>query len=253
MSDAKLKARISAVDGLSPVLKRINFGSKIARKSLMDLANRTQGLMDRVGKPLAIFGGGAAIAGLVAGTNGVIGINSQFEKFGATLEVIEGSAAKAQGALKWVQDFASKTPYDLAGVNEAFVRLKAYGIDPTKGALMAAGNAAAAMGKPLMQSVEALADAMTGENERLKEFGITAKKIGNQIAYLWVENGKQMGAKALAGNQAQIQAVIQGIWNRRFGGAMDKLSTTWEGLTSNLGDQWTKFARMVARPGCSTR
>ena len=32
------------------------------------------------------------------------------------------------------------------------------------------------MGKPVLQAVEAISDAITGENERLKEFGIKGSK-----------------------------------------------------------------------------
>jgi hypothetical protein len=38
------------------------------------------------------------------------------------------------------------------------------------------------MGKDMMQMIEAVADASTGEFERLKEFGIKASKQGDQVA-----------------------------------------------------------------------
>jgi len=64
------------------------------------------------------------------------------------------------------------TPYPTE-VTDAFVKLKAYGIDPQAGALLAAGNAASAMGKGLNQAVEAIADAQTelaeGSNPQAKE------------------------------------------------------------------------------------
>jgi predicted phage-related tail protein len=51
------------------------------------------------------------------------------------------------------------------------------------------------MGKPLMQTVEAIADAMTGQNERLKEFGIKAEAIKgtNRIIYEYTDkHGRQI-------------------------------------------------------------
>lgn len=99
---------------------------------------------------------------------------AQFEQYQIMLENMEGSAGAAKKSFDWVKSFAQTTPYELADVMESFVRLKAYGIDPMDGSLRAMGDAAAGMSKPLMAAVEAVADAMQGENERLKEFGITA-------------------------------------------------------------------------------
>jgi hypothetical protein len=198
---------------------------------------------------LALGFGGLFALGAGAGLSQFISVNSEFEKFGTVLETVLGSADKAKSSLAWISEFAAKTPYDLAGVTEAFVKLTSYGIKPIDGALLSAGNAAAAMGKPLNQAVEALADAMTGENERLKEFGITTEKIGKRIKYNWVENGKQMTAFAEKNSRKQIEAVITGIWNRQYKGAMDKLSTTWEGMTSNLGDQWARFMLKIGDAG----
>src|SRR5690606_25347562 len=106
-----------------------------------------------------------------------------------------------------------------------------------------------AMGKPLMQAVEAVAGAITGENERLKEFGIRASKVGSKIVYEYSHNGKTSRADGQAGNRAQIQATLEAIWNQKYSGAMDKLSGTWGGMMSNLSDQWTRFANMVMQSG----
>lgn len=87
----------------------------------------------------------------------------------------------------WVSDFAAKTPYELAQVNAAFVKLRAYGLDPRNGLLKTLGDTSAAMGKPIMQSVEAIADAITGENERLKEFGIKGSKKKGLVTYEYTD------------------------------------------------------------------
>lgn len=239
-----LKAIISAVDKITPTLKGIQRSVRLTGKTIKDVSRASSQLLSSVGISSAALGGGLAFA-----VKKVVDVSASFEKYLTILEVIEGSSEKARQSMDWVQDFAVKTPFELAQVTDAFVKLKAYGIDPQKGALEAAGNASAAMGKDVMQAVEALADAMTGENERLKEFGIKAEKQGEQIVYTWVENGKTMAAKAKASSKEQIESVIKGIWNRRYGGAMDKLSGTWTGIWSNLMDQVTKFQKMIGDAG----
>lgn len=239
-----LKAIISAVDKITPTLKGIQRSVRLTGKTIKDIGRSSSQLLAGIGLSSAALGGGLAFA-----VKKVVDVSAEFEKYRTILETIEGSSEKARQSMDWVQDFAVKTPFELAQVTDAFVKLKAYGIDPQAGALDAAGNAAAAMGKDVMQAVEALADAMTGENERLKEFGIKASKQGEQIVYTWTENGKTMAAKAKASSKEQIEAVIKGIWNRRYGGAMDKLSGTWTGIWSNLMDQVTKFQKMIGDAG----
>nr|DAP54408.1 MAG TPA: tail tape measure [Caudoviricetes sp.] len=186
-----------------------------------------------------------------AGVKSIIDTSAEFERYETVLGTIEGSSEKARAAMDWVADFAKRTPYELSEVTEAFVKLKAYGLDPMKDGLMQTlGDTAAAMGKPVMQMVEAIADAVTGENERLKEFGVKASKKGGQIAYSFTDSeGKQQTLQASADNRAEIQATLQTIFNQKYKGAMDKLSNTWEGLTSNLADNWQSLKREIGKAG----
>lgn len=178
---------------------------------------------------------------------------SEFERYETILTTLEGSAEKAKKSMAWISDFAARTPYEMNEVTDSFVKLKAYGLDPLKdGLLNSLGDTAAAMGKPVMQVVEAIADAVTGENERLKEFGIKASKIKgtNFTEYSYTDkNGKQQLAKVESNNRAMIQATLQTIWNEKYGGAMNKLSGTWEGMMSNLSDQWSRFKLLIAQSG----
>jgi hypothetical protein len=195
----------------------------------------------------------AAIAGAGLGyffKKNFIDVASEFEKFKTILETTEGSAAGADKAMKWVSDFAAKTPFELAEVTEAFVKLRAYGLDPTNGLLQTLGDTGAAMGKPIMQAVEAIADAVTGENERLKEFGIKGSKKGGQITYEYTDKAGQQRTKTVdAENRKMIESTLSTIWNEKYGGAMDKLSGTWAGMVSNVKDQWARFANNTMNAG----
>ncbi|MCW8918907.1 MAG: tape measure protein [Gammaproteobacteria bacterium] len=247
-----LKAVLSAVDRVSGPLKRINRGLRRNRKAWGDVGKTGSDVLGRIrgmlGPGGALLGAGG-LAGVALGVRKVINTSAEFERLQAVLETVEGSGAKARESLKWVQGFSESTPYQLNEVSEAFVRLRTYGVDAMDGSLRAAGDAAAAMGKPIMQAVEAMADALTGENERLKEFGIKASVAGDQITYSWSENGKTMVAIADKNNRALIQKTIAGIWNRRYGGAMDKLSSTWSGIWSNIQDAQARFFLAIGEAG----
>lgn len=190
----------------------------------------------------------AAAIGTGAAIGGIISVTAKFEQFQIMLEGIEGSAEKAKQSMAWVRQFAKTTPYELDQVMEAFVQLKAYGIDPIGGALAAAGDAAAGMSKPLMQAIEALADAQTGEFERLKEFGIRARVEHNRVAFTYMKNGKEIRREVTA-NAAAMRDAITGIWSDRFGGMMERQSKTFSGMISNLKDGWTDFLLRVGQAG----
>lgn len=204
------------------------------------------------GKLGSIVGWGTGIGLGVGGwlAHSFINTAAEFEKYQATLEVIDGSSATAKASFGWIEKFAIKAPYELGDITKAFVKLKSYGIDPTQGALQSVADATAVMNIPLLQGVEALADTLIGQNARLKEaFGIDADIKGDKIFYRWMENGKPMRAFANKNNQAQIEGVVTGILNRKFQGGADKIAKTWDGMLSNLADYWGKFQRLVMSNG----
>lgn len=224
-----------------------------------ELVRRYEQSLDRVNKRLTKF---AETAGRVAGVatttlatgfgllgRSVVQTSAEFETYQATLETIEGSADKARQSLDWIAEFGKTTPYEVSQVTEAFVALKAYGIDPiANDALRTLGDTASAMGKPLMQAVEAFADAATGEFERLKEFGIRAKQQGDKVTFSWTQNGQEM-TETVKKNSNDIRAFLLETMGDRFAGAMDRQSRTWTGMMSNLSDTWTDFKRRIGDAG----
>ena len=174
---------------------------------------------------------------------------ADFERFQTILETVEGSSTKAKRSMDWISRFATRTPFEMDEVTDAFVKLRAYGLDPTGGLLRSLGDTASAMGKPIMQAVEAIADAVTGENERLKEFGIKARTKGDTITYEYTVKGETKTARADARNRAEIQRVLTGIFDSKFAGAMEKQAATWSGMMSNMSDQWLRFRLLVMRSG----
>ena len=204
-----------------------------------------------LGRPLAALGAYAGGGALLRGIGGFVETASTFETLEATLKTLEGSGGKARESMAWVRDFTRRTPYELGQVSEAFVRLRAYGMDPTSGLLRDLGDTASAMGKDVMQAVEAIADAVTGENERLKEFGIKARTDGDTVTYEYTDlaTGEARTATADKRNRAQIQRVLRGIMAANYGGAMGDRMETFEGMMSNLRDRWTEFQFMVMDSG----
>ncbi len=215
---------------------------------MMERLNRTANRLGTgIGRSIR-WGAAGAGAGIAALGVSIFRTGSKFEQFQAVLEGTEGSASAAKSAMSWVEKFAKRTPYELDQVMESFVQMKAYGIDPMNGALESLGNAASGMNKGLLQAVEMLADAQTGEFERLKEFGVRAKQQGEKVTLTYTKAGKDVTVTANK-SAADIQKALLGIFDERFKGQMKRQSTTMSGILSNLKGMASGFSLKVANAG----
>ncbi|HPA82407.1 MAG TPA: tape measure protein, partial [Thermoanaerobaculales bacterium] len=179
---------------------------------------------------------------------GVAGASSKFESWRVQLETLLGSTEKAQKALDWLTEFSDKTPFALGQVIDAFTRLTAQGVDAGK-VLESLGNAAAGMQKPLMQVAEAFIDASVGEFERLKELGVRAGTVGKQIVFEYQTSSGEVKRIATENSRATIQATLEAIWSERYGGAMDRFQSSWQGMVSNLKTIWELFVKSIGDAG----
>ncbi len=181
----------------------------------------------------------AVLSGIRTLTNGIRGLTGSIFRAGTTaenlkaqLETITGSVASAEAVYQQVTQFARTTPFDLEAVTRAYVSLANRGIKPTNELLTQLGDLAASQGKPLQQVMEAVLDAMVLENGRLKEFGIKAKKSGEQVTFTF--KGVQ---KTVAATEGEILKAIAGF-SKLDGvmGGMNRRAKTTQGQLSNLTD-----------------
>jgi hypothetical protein len=100
------------------------------------------------------------------------------------------------------------------------------------------------MGKDLDQLIEAVADATTGEFERLKEFGIKAKSEGDNVSFTF------RGVTTTVGkNAAEIEKFLIDLGQNNFAGAMAEQMGTLNGIISNAKDAIASFFLTVAEMG----
>lgn len=172
--------------------------------------------------------------------------NADMQRLSAQLEVATGSTSAAATAMKDLQNFAAETPFTLGQVVEGFIKLKNLGLDPSIGAMRSFGNTSAAMGKDVMQFIEAVADAATGEFERLKEFGIKASKEGDKVKFTF-----QGVTTTVQNNAAAITSYLRSLGDENgvFAGSMAKQMETIGGKLSNLEDAASRFATALGALG----
>ena len=185
-----------------------------------------------------------ALVSVTAGLTKLVGVTREFDKLSAGLVTATGSAKGAKESFDAIQDFAANTPYDLAQVTDSFVKLVNFGLNPSQRALTSYGNTSSALGKDLNQMIEAVADASTGEFERLKEFGIKASKEGDKVKFTF------RGVTTEVGNNArEIEEHLIKLGETNFGDAMANRMSTLDGALSNLGDAWDKLFLNISQSG----
>lgn len=227
----KLEGGFKKADGGA---KSLQGSIKQANSSLGSFASSVKGVL----APLL------SVAAAIGAMRKLVDVQRQFDVLNAGLITATGSAENAAIAFDALQQFASKTPYDLNQATKAFTQLVNLGLTPSEQALTSYGNTASALGKDLSQMVEAVADATTGEFERLKEFGIKAKQEGDKVSLTF-----QGVTTNIGNNAAEIEQYLIGLGENQFAGAMAARMATLDGAISNLADTWDNTFRLVAASG----
>lgn len=213
-------------------------------KRIADIERRGSdfgGAMSAMAKAVAGAIAAISVANLV---NELVAVQRQTDVMTASLKTLTGSQEGAAKSFEMLKEFAASTPYDLEQVVGAFTKLKSMGLDPSQAALTSYGNTASAMGKSLNQMVEAVADAATGEFERLKEFGIRARQEGDKVTFTF------QGVSTTVGKSAgEITQYLQSIGDVNFAGAMADRMATLDGAISNLEDSYRDLFRAVNESG----
>lgn len=215
--------------------------SGVEGKTGISLSGMTAGAAVAAGSVAAVA---ALAAGMAALGSKVFEVSKHFQSLRASLITVTGSAANADKQFAVIKDFASTTPYQVDQATEAFIKLKALGLDSSTKSLTSYGNTASAMGKDLNQMIEAVADATTGEFERLKEFGIKSKTVGDNVQFTF------RGVTTTVKKDAQeIQDYLLALGDTQFAGAMQMQMDTIGGAVSNLADRWDAFLLRIGEGG----
>lgn len=214
------------------------------RRYNTELSNQGGILQTLGGHVGALVGAMAASFSVLAGMQKLVDVTREFDKINAGLITATGSIEKSKVAFAVIQDFAAKTPYDLAQVSEGFIKLVNFGLNPSERALKSYGNASSALGKDLNQMIEAVADAATGEFERLKEFGIKSKVEGDNVSFTFRGITETVGK-----NAKEIEEYLIKLGEVNFGDAMANRMATLDGAMSNLGDAWDKLFLTISNSG----
>lgn len=191
-------------------------------------------------------GGWFAAMGVSSFGRDVFNTVAGIEKMRASLVTMTGSVEGANEAWEQMREFAKTTPFELEQSVQAFIRMKGMGLDPTEESMRAFANTAAATGKDLMQMVEAVADAATGEYERLKEFNIKSSAQGDEVAFTF-----QGVTTTIKNSSEEIVRYLENIGNTTFSGAAIAQVDTLGGKLNNLGDRVDTLYAAIGEAGAT--
>lgn len=260
-----IKRTVAAVDNLSAHTQRAT-GRMNALESVRGIAGSvTSGITGTTGAVMGLGAGIAKWGSIATATIGAVGFGfnrlfvgtaAAFEKYRTQLEVLEGSSDKAQQAMNWVSKFATDTPFEIDGVMQSFVKLRAFGMDPMNGTMQAIADQTAKLGGGQVEMegiVLALGQAWTKQKLQGEEalqliergvpvWDLLSKATGKTTAEL-----QKMSESGQLGKHA-ISLLIEQM-AKSSAGAANKQMQTWNGMMSNLSDAWQRFANLVADAG----
>lgn len=220
--------------------KRVDEAKKKAQDWGKSIISSIDGAIKKVAKMGVAFG---SISGTFAVTKG-FGEAMDMEGYKMQLVTATKDTQKAGELMSNAIKFANSTPFETGEVVEATAKMEAYGISSQRW-LKDVADMAGATNKSIDQATEAMADAVMGEWERMKEFGIkkevviaaAAKKYGDKII-----KGKGNEAK----KQELIAKTLQEVMQAKFKGGAEKQAKTLKGLWSTVtGVTKSSLAKIV--------
>ncbi|MGL4902924.1 MAG: hypothetical protein ACRC3I_07655, partial [Cetobacterium sp.] len=203
-----------------------------AKKAGQEWGKATLSAMDNIVKR------SLQVAGAITSVVGAFAIKEGFseamnlEGYKMQLETATKSTEDAARLMAKAIKFANSTPFETGEVVEATAKMQAYGMEADRW-LKDIADMAGATNKSIDQATEAMADAVMGEWERLKEFGIKKEQI---IAAAAKKYGKNIvfNKKGQVKQEEKMQTVLQEVLQEKFKGGAEKQAKTMKGLWSTV-------------------
>jgi len=216
---------------------------KSADRALSGLESTANKAEAAAGKLMAVFAG---LMTVLAGAKAFYDTNAEFQRLNASLITVTGSAGAAEKAFAMLQRLAKDTPYELSEVTQAFINLKARGMDASAESLLAYGDMASSFGRSLTDTIQAIAGVAMGETEAIKSFGVQATAAGDKVALTFKGQTEVINRSTSA-----VEAYFKQLAVSNFGGGMERQMKTLGGLMSNLKDQIAATFFAIGNAGAS--
>ena len=251
---AEISVRIKAIDEATPAMKKMASETSTLRGGFDSLTNTLHNVAGAFGIGLNIGNAISMVKGMITNSYQLAAAMEQSEMAFTTML---GSAEAATEMLTNLRDFADKTPFEFAGLQEAAKRMMAYGfaaeeIIPT---LTAVGDAAAALGggQPMIERLTTALGQMaakgkvSGEEVRqLAESGVPALRYLAEAAGVTTGEMSKMIEKGVVPADKAVKVLLENM-SKDFGGLMGKQATTATGKMSTFSDAMSGLATVIGQ------
>lgn len=248
----RVTANISAaVSGFSQLAQRIEQSNKRINKSIdatfgKNAIRMSQNLLSSLKY---------AAAGLAALGVASVKMSADMQVARKSMEVLTGSAEKAQKHLSDLERFAATTPFEFSGLVDASKRLQAYGFqaEAVIPILQNVGNAAAALGLG-QEGIDRITLALgqmaskgkvsAEEMLQLTETGIAGWQMLADYTGQSVAEVQEQASKGAISAQTALEAIFTGMRDR-FGGIMEQSADEIPYQLSNMQDSISSIMRSI--------
>lgn len=205
----------------------------------------------------------AAMAGAFVGLQGIAGVAKDVINTGAAFETLEGrlssllgSSEKAKDVFGQIKDLAKTTPFEVQGLTESYVKLTAFGLQPTMKQMQSIADTAATLGggtEALTRVTLALGQAWTKnklQGDEILQLAEAGVPVWDLLAKATGKNTAELQKMAEAGTLGRtvILKLIDALGEENMG-ASAKLMATFSGAVSNAHDALDEFYSMIAESG----
>ncbi|MGQ3663291.1 tape measure protein [Citrobacter braakii] len=179
-----------------------------------------------------------------------------FERYQRQMNVLFGGPQQGKKAFDWVKQNAKETTLSLQQAMELTSEMKSFGMNPMDGSLRTMEDTAAARGwqydkmhGALMQLEQMYSrkKILGQDTATLSTYGIDVYAELSKATGVAEEKIRGLGSKGLLGTKA-----IKILWKqlaKESQGASAEAMKGWDGMISNLGDDWSQFQKNVMDRG----
>ena len=217
---------------LNRKLKRQEAQLKTMKSSVNSFTNSLKSLA-------VVMAGGVSIAS-------IIGTTKENEQVISSLVAIEDTVEKARARFQELNNLSRLIPQDFNEISKSAQRLSRTGIIPTAEVMTDLSAIAIGTGRNLEEVSDALSGALLGEMGGLKNFGVQAVKVGNDIQATF--KGQTTTFK---NNREEWLKYIHSISDGNFKQALDAQMGGLTGAFKNVNDAWGDFKFALGENGFS--
>ncbi|MBS0354018.1 MAG: tape measure protein [Proteobacteria bacterium] len=234
---------------------------------MTNAGNAVKEFSDKTESMTGVLGGAvhnlAAMAGAVVGLQGLTGLAKDVISTGAAFEMLEGrltsllgSTDAAKDAFAQIKELAKTTPFEVQGLTEAYVKLTAFGLQPSMKQMQAIADTAATLGggtEALSRVTLALGQAWTKsklQGDEILQLAEAGVPVWDLLAKATGKNTEELQKMSEAGTLGRnvILKLIDALGQENMG-ASAQLMDTFSGAVSNAHDALDEFYALIAQSG----